>query len=140
MENKIQEMIKLYEENKDFFGRVDDKRIERIENELSVTFPPRYKNFIRLYGSGGICGVNILGIEGNKGASVLKATERYRQLGLRRDLIVIEDLGEFVMCSEIGDKENILYWDRVQRQEMFRYENFDDYLIDTFREAIDNWD
>jgi hypothetical protein len=44
------------------------------------------------------------------------------------------------MCSEIGDKENVLYWDRVQRQEMFRYENFDDYLIDTFQEAIDNWD
>jgi hypothetical protein len=40
VENKIQEMIKLYEEDKDFFGRVDDKRIEIIENELSVTFPP----------------------------------------------------------------------------------------------------
>jgi len=140
MEIQIQQMIDSYEEDKDFFGSVSDKDIEKIENSLRVTFPIEYKKFIKQYGSGGICGVNILGIEGNMGSSVLSTTERYRKLGLREDLIVIEDLGEFVICSETGKNENILYWDAIQKQEAIRYKNFNDYLKDTFKEAIDNWD
>ncbi|WP_106495837.1 SMI1/KNR4 family protein [Lentibacillus sp. Marseille-P4043] len=140
MDEIIQKMINMYKEKGDFFGSVDQKRIESVETELGVTFPFQYKNFVSGYGSGGVCGVYILGIEGNEGTSVIETTKRYRELGLRDDLIVIEDLGEFVMCSETGNKENILDWDQVQKQESFRYENFDDYLIDTFQEAIDNWD
>ena len=69
----------------------------------------------------------------------IKNIENYRKLGLREDLIILEDLGEFVMCSETGSKEHIFYWDSVQKLESFRYQNFDDYLEDTFREAISNW-
>ncbi len=43
------------------------------------------------------------------------------------------------MCSETGSKEQIFYWDSVQKLESLRYQNFDDYLEDTFREAISNW-
>ena len=140
MENKILSMIYIYEENNDFYGCITIERIQEVEKDLEVKFPLKYKNFIQGYGSGGICGVNILGIEGNDGASVLTTTERYRELGLRKNLIVIEDLGEFIMCSETGDNESILYWDRIEKQETIRYDNFQDYLIDTFQEAIDNWD
>jgi antitoxin YobK len=31
---------------------------------MEVSFPPEYKEFIKKYGSGGICGVDIPGVEG----------------------------------------------------------------------------
>ncbi|MGM0805626.1 MAG: SMI1/KNR4 family protein [Bacillota bacterium] len=139
MNKTIQQMIFSFEEEKDFYGSVSIEQIKNTEKVLGVSFPSKYISFVEKYGSGGICGVNILGVEGDRGASVLATTENYRKLGLREDLIVLEDLGEFIMCSDTGSKEQIFYWDSVQKIESFRYQNFDDYLEDTFREAISNW-
>ncbi len=132
-------MIDNYKEDKDFYGPIQEEYITLVEDELKVSFPDQYKEFVRNYGSGGICGVNVLGIEGELGSSVLLNTKRYRQLGLPKDLIVIEDLGEFVVCSKTGSKTSVLYWNRFQKQGTVMYENFYEYLFDTFKEAIDNW-
>ena len=140
MNNKILEMITQYEEDDDFCGEVSEADIKLVEEKLNVIFPESYKWFVRNYGSGGICGVEILGIENKDNSSVVNGTERYRALGLDSDCIVVEDLGEFIICVDTKDENKIISWDRVSKNKEYRYNNFYDYLIDTFQEAIDNWD
>ncbi|MBU3157988.1 SMI1/KNR4 family protein [Clostridium estertheticum] len=140
MKEKILEMIGQYEEENDFYGKLKEYDIEYVEDVLKVKFPESYKWFILNYGSGGICGVEVLGIEKRNDSSVVKITERYRKLGLGSECIVIEDLGEFIICINTSKKNEIIRWDRVNKVNEYRYKNFYEYLIDTFKEAIDNWD
>lgn len=140
MNNKIVDMINQYGEENDFYGKVSEGDIKSVEESLNITFPESYKWFIRNYGSGGICGVEILGIEKNDNSSVVHGTERYRMLGLDSGCVVIEDLGEFIMCIDTNDRDKIIRWDRVNKDKQYRYNDFYEYLIDTFQEAIDNWD
>ena len=50
----------------------------------------------------------------NKGASVVTATERYRKLGLEKNMIVVEDLGEYIHCLDASDENSAVYsWDRI---------------------------
>ena len=108
MNNKILEMITEYEEDDDFCGEVSEADIKLVEEKLNVIFPESYKWFVRNYGSGGICGVEILGIENKDNSSVVNGTERYRALGLDSDCIVVEDLGEFIMCVDTKDENKII--------------------------------
>ena len=140
MNKKIVDMIKHYGEENDFYGRINEDDIKLVEKSLNIVFPESYKWFIRNYGSGGICGVEVLGIENKEDSSVIRGTERYRMLGLESGCIVIEDLGEFIRCIDTNDENKIIRWDRVGKNKEYRYDNFYEYLIDTFQEAIDNWD
>ncbi|WP_308012620.1 SMI1/KNR4 family protein [Metabacillus rhizolycopersici] len=92
------------------------------------------------YGSGGICGVDILGVEGADYSSVVESTERYRKLGLPKKYIVIENVGEFVYCLSTADGYNVMRWDDISKREINRYTTFNEYIQDNFQEAIDNWD
>ena len=107
---------------------------------MEVSFPPEYKEFIKKYGSGGICGVDILGVEGADYPSVVESTERYRKLGLPKKYIVIENDDEFVYCLSTVDGYNVVRWDDISKREINRYTTFNEYLQDSFQEAIDNWD
>ena len=109
MNNKIIDMIKRYGEENDFYGKISEDDIKLVEKSLGIIFPESYKWFILNYGSGGICGVEILGIENKEDSSVIHVTERYRKLGLENGCIVIEDLGEFIICIDTndGDKNTI---------------------------------
>lgn len=103
MNEKIIKMIEEYGEERDFFGGASEEDIRNAEEMLGLKFPQSYREFLKEYGSGGICGVEILGVQGNLGASVVKATERWRNIGLDIGLIVIEDSGEFVRCMYSAD-------------------------------------
>ena len=140
MNDKVLSIINNYKEVNDFYGRVEEDDIRVVEKNLNVNFPESYKYFIRNYGSGGICGVEILGVENKEDSSVIYATKRYQDLGLEDGCVVIEDLGEFIMCIDTKDEGKIIRWDRVNKSKEYRYMTFDEYLIDTFKEAIDNWD
>lgn len=133
-------MIEEYGEERDFFGGASEQEIRKAEEILGLQFPESYRAFLKEYGSGGICGVEILGIEGNLGASVVKATERWRKLGLDKKLIVIEDSGEFVRCMYSADvrDEKVYSWVRGGKELSVRYDTFDDYIMDMFQEGIDN--
>ncbi len=133
-------MIEEYGQEKDFFGGVSEKDIRDAEEMLGLKFPQSYRGFLKDYGSGGICGVEILGVEGKLGASVVKATERWRKLGLDMKLIVIEDSGEFVRCMYSADvnDERVFSWIRGGKELSVRYDTFDDYILDMFQEGIDN--
>lgn len=140
MNKKILEMVKKYEEDKDFFGSVDDREIKKVEAVLKITLPDQYREFIRQYGSGGICGVFIEGIEGTLGSSMLKATERYHNLGLDKDSIVIFDASEYVMCMlTVNNNPKVYAWYRGEEILHERYGTFDEFLEDYFQEGIDNF-
>ncbi|MBH0161845.1 SMI1/KNR4 family protein [Fictibacillus sp. 26RED30] len=141
MDEKIIKMIENHGEADDFFGEVSEEYIIKAEEKLRVKFPPIYRDFIKKYGSGGICGVELEGIQGNLGASVVDATERWRKLGLGMNLIVLEDAGEFVRCMYCADinDDRVFSWERGRKDLHPRYNTFDDYVIDIFQEGIDNW-
>ena len=140
MNNRIVDMINEYGEENDFYGRINEGDIKLVEQRLGMIFPESYRCFIRNYGSGGICGVEILGIENEDNPSVICGTERYRKLGLENGCIVIEDLGECTICIDTNDRDKVIRWDRINKKKEYRYNDFYEYLIDTFQEAIDNWD
>ncbi|WP_055107062.1 SMI1/KNR4 family protein [Paenibacillus ihumii] len=140
MNEQLLNMIEEYGQEKDFFGKVSDEDVRNAEEMLGLGFPQSYREFIKNYGSGGICGMEVLGVQGNLGASVVKATERWRKLGLDLKLIVIEDSGEFVRCMFSADfnDDRVFSWDRGGKEPSVRYDTFEDYLLDMFQEGIDN--
>ncbi|CDQ37979.1 MULTISPECIES: SMI1/KNR4 family protein [Virgibacillus] len=140
MNNKLLEMIKEYREKGDFIGEISEQYIKKAQMRLEVKFPLEYKEFVKELGSGGICGVDVLGVEGEEYASVVESTERNRKSGLPKNYLVIEEVDEFVYCLNTVDKYNVVRWDDVSKLEIERYSTFDDYLEDSFQEAIDNCD
>lgn len=142
MNKKILKMIEEYQEEKDFYGRVDKEDIKQIEVTLDVEIPKQYKDFIAKFGSGGICGIDLEGIEGNLCSSMLQATKRYHKLGLNKNFIVIYNLGEFIMCMDTTDtteNSKVYSWERTNGEPEERYKTFDDFIEDYFQEAIDNY-
>ena len=114
MDERIIKMIENYGEEDDFFGEVSEEYINKAEEKLRVKFPRSYRDLIQKYGSGGICGVELEGVQGNLGASVVDATERWRKLGLGMNLIVLEDSGEFARCTYCADinDDRVFSWER----------------------------
>ncbi|KML07893.1 spore coat protein [Rossellomorea marisflavi] len=141
MNQKLITMIERYGEEDDFFGEVSESYILKAEEELNVTFPRSYREFVRRYGSGGICGVELEGVQGHVGASVVEASKRWRRLGLPTDVIVLEDSAEFVRCMYGAEKNDnrVFSWERKGKDLQVRYPTFEEYVIDTFQEGIDNW-
>lgn len=143
MEIKINQnlisMIKNYEEKGDFSGEVSVQIIKICERRLVVVFPDEYREFLLKFGSGGICGVNMLGIENESYFSVEEATKKFRGLGLPHNYVVIENVDEFIYCLNTEQNYNIIRWDEFSKKEVERYYSFNEYLEDSFQEAIDNW-
>ncbi|MED2944266.1 SMI1/KNR4 family protein [Bacillus swezeyi] len=142
MNEQISKMINDYIEKGDFVGAVADEDITKAENKLGCKFPQEYKEFIfiKSYVSGGICGVEVLGVEGNEYASVVDATERFRNFGLPEKYLVIENVDEFVYCLNTEADHSVIRWNDISKNEIKRYSSFDEYLQDSFQEAIDNWE
>ena len=131
-------------EDDDFTGGVSDETINEIEYKLEVKFPNSYKWFLRNYGSGGIYGVDILGCGKSSNPSVLSNTERFRNLGLPKQYIVIGNCDEFVYCldtSDFNDMEcSIISWDRISGYNGEREDNFYEFYLNRLIEAKENWD
>lgn len=140
MNINLLKMINEYVEEGDFTGEISDNDIMIAEETLKLIFPKEYKDFVRMYGSGGIAGVEVHGVEGSEYASVVENTVRYRKLGLPTKYVVIENVDEFVYCLNTEEDHIVVRWDDVSKSEMKRYNSFDEYLEDSFLEAIDNID
>ncbi|WP_404459757.1 SMI1/KNR4 family protein [Sutcliffiella horikoshii] len=139
MNEQLLSMIENYKEKGDFSGEVSVQIIELCESKLEVAFPNEYREFLQKFGSGGICGVEVLGIENESYFSVEEATKKFRGLGLPHNYVVIEDVDEFIYCLNTEQNYNIIRWDEFSKKEVERYNSFDEYLEDSFQEAIDNW-
>ncbi|WP_316397512.1 SMI1/KNR4 family protein [Metabacillus litoralis] len=94
---------------------------------------------------GGIFWVDILGVAKSNIASVVIETERYGKLGLAKDLVVIENCGEYVYCLDTSKLENnecpVIVWDRQAGiDEMIEANNFFEFLLERLINAKVVWE
>lgn len=137
--------INEHKESDDFTGGVDESQINSIQNELGVELPESYKWFLTTYGSGGLYGVNILGVAKSNRATVVVNTKRYRDLGMDKDLVVIEDAGEYAYCLYISEMENnecpVIAWNRPGRLDDYNTaKDFYEFLSQRLLDAKEAWE
>lgn len=103
---ELTNFIKRNMEPDDFTGGVDVKQIDYVQDTLKLKLPESYKWFLNNYGSGGLYGVDILGVAKSNIATVVIETESYRDLGMSENLIVIEDIDEYAYCLDTSNMVN----------------------------------
>ena len=86
---ELTHFIKRNMESDDFTGGADEGQINYIQDTLELELPESYKWFLTNFGSGGLFGVDILGVAKSNIASVVIETENYRNLGMSRNLVVV---------------------------------------------------
>src|SRR5699024_504702 len=126
-------------------GGIDDGQIMIVENELEVILPESYKWFLRTYGSGGIFGVDILGVGQSNKARVVEYTKDYRKLGLNNDLVIIENADEFVYCLYTSKMESnecpVIAWSRHGGVDDYNTANtFHEFFSQSLLDAKEAWE
>ena len=142
---KLKNFIEEHKESDDFTGGVDESQIILIQNELGVELPESYRWFLTNYGSGGLFGVNILGMAKSNRAPVVVNTLRYRDLGMDNGLVVVEDAGEYAYCLYISEMDNdecpVIAWNRPGGLDDYNTaENFYEFLYQRLLDAKEAWD
>lgn len=134
----LEKLFDKYEEENDFTGRASIEQIEMSENYLKVSFSNDYKWFLENYGSGGVLGIDILGIAKNGISTVKNTTERLRKdFNLDDKLYIVEDCDEFFYCGS-SEEERIYYWDREGGIGQVEADNFLEFLHDRILGAIED--
>jgi antitoxin YobK len=142
---ELKRFIRENMESDDFTGGVNEDQINLVQNELGVELPDSYKWFLASYGSGGLYGVDILGVGKSNRVPVVDNTRRYRDLGLDKDLVVIEDAGEFVYClytSKMDNKEcPVIVWNRPDGLDDYSTaKDFYEFLSQRLLDAKEAWE
>ncbi len=80
------------------------KEISQVEKYLGLKLPDSYKWFLETYGSGGMDTFDFFGIESDREDislyTVVYATDDYRKKGMKKELVVIQDYGDYVKCID----------------------------------------
>ena len=137
MNDIIIETIRKYEIKGDFnYASVTDDMISEAEDKLGVKLPDQYVDYIKMFGHGGIAGLEILGVGLTGRMIFVDSTLEYRADELPENLVVIENVDEWLMCLDCNT-EKVVSWDFTGyiKEE---YDSFDDYLIDQMNNAIEN--
>jgi antitoxin YobK len=96
--DKAAEIIEANYDLADFVGPVPFEEIWVAEQELGVTFPDSYRDFLQRYGAGSFGGITIfgLGVPPEGPPNVVWATNLLREADdfFPADLVVIQDTGE----------------------------------------------
>ena len=137
MNEIILNTIKKYEEKGDFnYASVTDKMIEDAEKQLGVKLPEQYIEYIKKFGHGGIAGLEIIGVGLTGRMLFVESTLEYRTEELSDNLVVIENVDEWLMCLDCNTGK-VVSWD-FSGYIKDEYDSFDDYLIDQMNSAIEN--
>ncbi len=137
MNDIILNTIKKYEVKGDFnYASVTDDMISDAEEILGVKLPNQYVDYIKMFGHDGIAGVEILGVGLTGKMIFVESTLEYRADELPGNLVVIENVDEWLMCLDC-DTGKVVSWDFTGyiKEE---YDSFDDYLMDQMNNAIEN--
>lgn len=143
-----EELMNFIDEHKEeafFTGGVDESQINVVQNELGVKLPESYKWFLTNYGSGGIFGVDILGVDRSNILSVVSNTKDRRNMGMDKDLVIIEDLGEYAYCLHTSKMENneclLIAWNMPGGLDDYNAaKNFYDFLSQRLLDAREAWE
>lgn len=137
MKNEIVEKIKKYEKTGDFnYAKVSDDMIEKAESTLGVKLPEQYIEFLKMFGHGGIGGIETNGVGLTGRLIFVDTTLDYRDEELPNNLVVIENVDEWLNCIDCNSGK-IVSWDFTGYIKE-DYDCFDDYLIDQMNSAIEN--
>ena len=137
MNDSILKTIKKYEIKGDFnYASVTDDMISEAENKLGVKLPDQYVDYIKMFGHGGIAGLEILGVGLTGRMIFVDSTLEYRADELPENLVVIENVDEWLMCLDCNTGK-VVSWDFTGYIKD-EYDSFDDYLIDQMNNAIEN--
>ncbi|WP_017798628.1 SMI1/KNR4 family protein [Oceanobacillus kimchii] len=144
-EEELTEFIKRNMEPDDFTGGVDNNQIDYVQDALKLELPESYKWFLNNFGSGGLFGVDILGVSNHNIASVVIETENYRDLGMSEKLVVIEDVDEYAYCLDTGNMENkecpVIAWNRQGGLDEFNTAGgFYEFLSQRLMDAKEAWE
>ncbi|MGG3798565.1 SMI1/KNR4 family protein [Metabacillus fastidiosus] len=138
----IKKLIMSHEEEFFFTGGIKEELVQEIEKELNVKLSESYKWFLSHYGYGGINGVLIQGVGLDKSLEVVDITRSLREYGLPRNLVVIENVDEYVYCLDTAQMNNnecpIVDWDQSTGIGKKQYNNLYSYLYDRFNDAVEN--
>ncbi len=110
--------------------------ISEAEEKLGVKLPDQYVDYIKMFGHGGIAGLEILGVGLTGRMIFVDSTLEYRADELPENLVVIENVDEWLMCLDCNTGK-VVSWDFTGYIKD-EYESFDDYLIDQMNNAIEN--
>lgn|SRR5690625_412666 len=142
---KLINFMMRYMEPDDFTGGVDKRQVNYIQDTLNIKLPESYKWFLYNYGSGGLYGVDILGVAKSNISTVVIETEKYRDLKMSENLVVIEDIDEYAYCLNTSNMKNnecpIIVWDK--QEELADYntaENFYEFLLQRLFDAKEAWE
>ena len=136
MEDKLQGMIRSHEMQGDFTHvSVTMQEIKAAERKLAISIPKQYVDFLFNYGHGGIGGVEVIGMGKTGMMLFVEETEKYRQYGLPKNFLVVEDCDEWVYCIDCNTGKVVSWSDGIIKN---CYQSFEDYLEDRFSDAIEN--
>ncbi|KZE43887.1 SMI1/KNR4 family protein [Rossellomorea marisflavi] len=143
--NELLNFINEHKESDDFTGGVDESQIHTLQNELGVELPKSYTWFLTTYGSGGLFGVNILGVAKSNRAPIVVTTKKYRDSGMGKGLVVIEDAGEYAYCLNVSEMDNhecpVIAWNRPTGLDDYNTsKNFYDFLYQRLVDAQEAWE
>ena len=128
MNEIILNTIKKYEEKGDFnYASVTDKMIEDAEKQLGVKLPEQYIEYIKKFGHGGIAGLEIIGVGLTGRMLFVESTLEYRAEELPDNLVVIENVDEWLMCLDCNTGK-VVSWD-FSGYIKDEYDSFDDYCF-----------
>ncbi|MDO4961408.1 MAG: SMI1/KNR4 family protein [Eubacteriales bacterium] len=137
MNTCIIETIKKYEEPGDFTHyAVTDEILTTAETVLNVKLPEQYISFLKMFGHGGICGLEVMGVGLTGRMIFVDTTLDYRDEGLPDNLVAIENVDEWLTCIDCNTGK-IVSWD-FSGYIKEDYMCFDDYLMDQMNSAIEN--
>lgn len=149
---EIEKIINQYMEDEgeneedNFIGGISEKKIKEVEKYLEIQFPEDYRWFLKRYGSGGIEGVDILGIEKEQSEieknTVVFATSQFRkEYNLNPNIVIIEYSGGYATGintkSEIGKKTIVLIEPCKGGEMISKSDNFFEYFLDKLKYMLE---
>ncbi len=109
--------------------------LAEVEEKLGFSVPEQFRDYLNTYSHGGI-GFEILGIGFDGSISFLEETLEYREDGLPKNLLVVENCDEWLYCIDVNTGE-VVSWS-IDENPRVEYPSFDDYLADRLNDAIEN--
>lgn len=138
MNEDLIKKINQYETKGDFtHAPVSNEMIGLVEDELNVTIPEDYKAFLKIYGHGGIGGIEVFGVGKNGIAVFEKQTLKYRSYGLPLNMVVLENCDEWLYCLNCANG-TVESWSMADQKLIEEYDSFDAYLSDRLDNIIEN--
>lgn len=141
MKDKIKKLIETNEEVFEgaFLMRVPtEEEIVAAESALGLKIPDEYIWFLQTYGHGGFF-FEFLGYGLNGKALFVEKTLYEREYGLPKELIVIENLDEYVRCIDTNSGK-IVSWSKHDKDGVIlEADDFYSHFIEEINNAIENY-